>query len=56
MQPIHDMEVENEIDGSDKEGNLPVLTSEQIMNTTKEDMAILCCIGITIDYNNDPVP
>ena len=26
------------------------------MNPTEEDMAALCCIVITIDYNNDPAP
>ena len=56
MQPIHYMEVENEIDGSDKEGNLPVLPSGKIANPTEDDMSVIFGIGITIDVDNDPAP
>ena len=56
MQKIHGTEVENLTYRTDEEGNLPVLKSVQYINLKEEDMAILCCIGITIDNNNDPAP
>ena len=51
MQPIHGMEVDNLIGDVNQEGNLPVLPPGKVMNPTDEDMAILRCIGITIDAN-----
>ena len=56
VQPIIGMEAENRINGSNEEGNFPVIPLGKFSNPTKEDMAVLCCIGIIIDYNNDPVP
>ena len=56
IQLIHGTEAEKKINGSDEEGNLPVLPSGQMMNTTEEDMAILCWIWIRIDDDNDPAP
>ena len=49
MQPIHGMEVDNLISDVNQEGNLPVLPPGKFMNPTEEYMAILRCIGITID-------
>ena len=49
VQPICGTEAENRFDGSDEEGNLPVLPSGKITNPMEDDIAVLCCIGITID-------
>ena len=56
MQPIHGPEVQNRISGSKEEGNWPVLSSVKITNTMEEYMAVLCCIFITIDEDNDTAP
>ena len=55
MEPIHGTKGKTRIDGSNEEGNLPVLSSGKITNPTEEDIAVLRCIDITIDENNDPV-
>ena len=54
MKFIHGTEAENQIDGSDEEGNLPFLPSGQIINPMEEDIVILRFIGITIYDDNDP--
>ena len=51
-----DLEVENRIDRSDEEGNLPVMPSGKNMNMKEEDMTDICCIGIKIYCYNDPEP
>ena len=48
MQPICGTEAENLIDRSNKEGNLPVLSSGQITNLMEDDMVVLRCIGIKL--------
>ena len=35
---------------------MPVLPSGQNMNNTADNMAIICCIGTTIDEGNFPTP
>ena len=56
MHSIRGTEAENRFDGSDEEGNFPVLTTRQITNPMEEDMAILCFSGIAIDDDNDTAP
>ena len=56
MQPIHGMEAENHIDRSNKKGNFPVLPLGQIMNPTNYLFAVIHCIVITIDDQNNPAP
>ena len=56
MQLIRGTGAENWFDGSDKEGNLPVLPSGKITNPTEDDMSVIYGIGITIDVDNDPAP
>ena len=56
MKIIHGTEAENRINGSDKEGNFPVLPSRKITNPTEEDTGIVCCVVITIDESNDTTP
>ena len=41
MQPVHSMEVEDQIVKIKKEGNFPVLPSGKIMNLTEDDMDVL---------------
>ena len=56
MKPIYGMEEDNQISGSDKERNLTVLTPVKITNPTEDDMAIIICVGIIIDYGNYTSP
>ena len=56
MKPIHDTEVENRIGGNAKEGNLLVLTSGKITNTTEQNLYAICLIDIKIYDDNDPTP
>ena len=56
MQPIDDVEADNLIYASYKEGRINVLSPGQNMNLTEDFMDIICCIIIIIDYYNDPAP
>ena len=44
VQPIHGMKAENQVAGSNKEGNFPFLTSVQITNPMEDSMAVFCFI------------
>ena len=55
IQPIYDMEADNWIGGSKKEGNLPVLQLGKNNHITADNMDIHNFIGITFDDNNDPI-
>ena len=48
MKPIYGTEVDNQIDRSDEEGNLPVMPSGKNMNMKEEDMTDICCIVLFI--------
>ena len=56
IQRIHSTESYNWINGSDEEGNLHVLPSGKITNSTEEDIAVICWTVITIDDDNYSVP
>ena len=56
VQPIYGTEAENQIYGSDKEGNLFVLPPVKITNTTEDNTAVIHSIRITIDDDNDTAP
>ena len=53
VQPIYGTEKDNQIIRIGEEGNVPVLTSGEVTNPMEYNMAIICCIGIIIDYSND---